>query len=124
MDILSAGKDQSQADQPNSLAEVGTVEQTEQPNYLAEGQTPFERPVINNYTVGMLANLSQLGPMASRTKEHITNCCQLATVTMVDMFGTHMHECHAQVPGHENAGSESRTRAWARVGHQELKAQL
>eukprot|EP00967_Tisochrysis_lutea_P055652 scaffold70082_cov15-Tisochrysis_lutea.AAC.4 len=49
-----------------------------------------------------------------RTKDHIH----------IMQFGTHMHECHAQVPGHENAGSESRTRAWARVGHQELKAQL
>eukprot|EP00983_Pelagomonas_calceolata_P032657 1023820-Pelagomonas_calceolata.AAC.1 len=55
MDIMLAGKDHSQADQPNimsissetnligdSLGEgtkVGTVEQTEQPNYLAEEGT-------------------------------------------------------------------------------------
>eukprot|EP00983_Pelagomonas_calceolata_P059662 1146033-Pelagomonas_calceolata.AAC.1 len=35
-----------EADQPNSLAEVVTVEQAERPNYLAEGQTPLSPPIV------------------------------------------------------------------------------
>eukprot|EP00983_Pelagomonas_calceolata_P016936 533017-Pelagomonas_calceolata.AAC.1 len=37
MDIMLAGEDQSQ---PISRQSVGIVEQAEQPNYPAEGQTP------------------------------------------------------------------------------------
>eukprot|EP00983_Pelagomonas_calceolata_P122427 1160908-Pelagomonas_calceolata.AAC.14 len=41
MDIFCAVGTVEQAEQPNYLAEVGTVEQAKQPNYLAEGQTPL-----------------------------------------------------------------------------------